>query len=268
QQTVEQRNAGLVAKTDVNRSQIQVLTQQQRLASLQNDLAKQKINLARLTGLPPNELYETSDDIPFADAPPIDVQGALRQAYDQRADLKSAEAQVRAGERALAAARAQRLPSVSMSTDYGVIGVNPSQSHGTFSLVGTIHIPIWQGARIKGEIEQSTAALIQRRAELEDLRDGIEREVRNAYLDLQAARSQVDLAAKNIQAAEENLDLTRQRFNSGVSDNVEVVQSQESLATAHLDYINAVFAHNLAKLSLARAIGGAAQSLAQFLKLQ
>ena len=52
-QTSEQRAAGVVAQTDLNRSQIQLLTQQQRLVSLENDYSKLKINLARLTGLPP-----------------------------------------------------------------------------------------------------------------------------------------------------------------------------------------------------------------------
>ena len=69
QQTAQQRSVGLLAQIDVNKSQVQMLTQKQRLASLQNDLAKQKINLARLTGLPPNDHYELSDDVPFADAP-------------------------------------------------------------------------------------------------------------------------------------------------------------------------------------------------------
>ena len=69
QQTAQQRSVGLLAQIDVNKSQVQMLTQQQRLASLQNDLAKQKINLARLTGLPPNDNYELTDDVPFAEAP-------------------------------------------------------------------------------------------------------------------------------------------------------------------------------------------------------
>jgi len=64
QQTAQQRSAGLLAQIDVNKSQVQALLQEQRLASLQNDLAKQKINLARLTGLPPNDRFELSDDIP------------------------------------------------------------------------------------------------------------------------------------------------------------------------------------------------------------
>lgn len=267
-QTSEQRNVGLVAQVDVNRAQVQALTQQQRLLSLQNDLAKQKINLARLTGLPPTELYDISDNIPYAEPPPITVEAAIKQAFEHRSDLKAAEAQVRAAERSRAAARAERLPSFSVSADYGVIGTNPSQSHGTFAVSGTIRIPIWQGGRTEGNIEQADAALIQRTAELDDVRGRIESEVRNAYLDLQAATSQVDLAMKNIQVSQQNLELTRQRFEAGVSDNLEVVQSQESVATARLDYINGVFAHNLAKLSLARAIGRVAENLPQFLKMQ
>lgn len=265
--TSEQRNVGLVAQVDVNRSQVQALTQQQRLVTLQNDLAKQKINLARLTGLPPVDLYDVSDDIPYSAAPPITIEAAVKQAFEQRSDLKAAEAQIRAAERTRAAARAERLPSFSVSADYGVIGTNPSQSHGTFTVAGTIRIPIWQGGRTEGNIEQAEAGLIQRRAELDDVRGRIESEVRNAYLDLQAATSQVDLALKNIQVSQQNLELTRQRFEAGVSDNLEVVQSQESVATARLDYINGVFAHNLAKLSLARAIGRVAESLPQFLKM-
>lgn len=268
QQTAQQRAVGLVAQIDVNRSQVQTLTQQQRVLSLQNDLAKQKINLARLTGLPPNEAFEISDDVPFSPAPVISLEVALRQAFEQRSDLKAAEAQARAATRARAAARAERLPSFSVSADYGVIGTNPSQSHGTFAVVGTVRIPIWQGGRAEGNIEQAEAALVQRTAEIEDIRGRVESEVRNAYLDLQAATSQVELALKNIQVGQQNLNLTRQRFEAGVSDNLEVVQSQESVATAQLDYINSVFAHNVAKLSLARAIGRAAESLPQFLKLQ
>jgi outer membrane protein TolC len=267
-QTSERRAVGLAAQIDVNRSQVQSQTQQQRLVSLQNDLAKQKMNLARLTGLPPNDQYDTSDDVPFSAAPPINFEEAMKQAFEQRSDLKAAEAQVRAAERARAAARGERLPSLSLNADYGVIGTNPAQSHGTFSVVGTLRFPIWQGGRIEGDIAQADAALAQRHTEFEDLKGRIESDVRSAYLDLEAAASQVELAQKNLRVAGENLELTRQRFEAGVSDNLEVVQSQESVAAADLDYINSVFAHNLAKISLARAIGRTADKLPQFVKLQ
>ncbi len=267
-QALQQRRSGVIAQTDVNRAEIQALTEQQRIVTLQNDLAKQKINLARLTGLPPNEMYDITDSVPFSPPPPITLDQALRQAFERRADLKAAREQVRAAEKALSATRAQRLPSFSLYADYGVIGKNPSRSHGTFAVVGTLSFPIWQGGRISGEIEQAKAALAQRRAELEDITGQIEQEVRHAFLDMQASASQVEVARKNIQTARQNLDLTRQRFDAGVSDNVEVVRSQEALAIAQLDYIDSLFAHNVAKLSLARAIGRAVENLPQFLRMQ
>jgi len=267
-QTSDQRGVGLVAQIDVNRSQVQVLTQQQRLVTLQNDLAKQKINLARMTGLPANDQYELTDQIDFSPPPPLDLERALKLAFEQRADLRAAQTYVRAAERNRAAARAERLPSLSMSADYGAIGVNPAQSHGTFSVVGSLRFPIWQGGRTEGNIEQADAALGQRRAELSDLRGRIESDVRNAYLDLQAATSQVDVAEKNVEVTQETLALTRQKLDEGISDNVAVVQAQDALANAHLDHINSVSAHNLAKLALARAVGGAAESWPRFLTVK
>ncbi|HTW63472.1 MAG TPA: TolC family protein [Bryobacteraceae bacterium] len=267
-QASQQHNVGLVAQIDVNRSRIQMLTEQQRLTSLQNDLAKQKINLARITGLPPNNNYDLADDVPFSPASAVSLDDALKQAFAQRSDLKSAEAQVRAAERARAAARDERLPSLSLSANYGAIGENPSNAHGTFDVTGTLNFPIWQGGHIEGDIEQADAALAQRQAEIQDLRGRVEGDVRNAYLDLEAARSQVEVSQQNLQVAQQNLDLTRQRYDAGVADNVDVVQSQESVATAQLDYINSVFAHNVAKLSLARAMGQAADKWMQSLEIR
>jgi outer membrane protein TolC len=267
QQASQRRGVGLVAQLDVNRAQVQVLLQQQRLVSAQNDFAKQKINLARMIGLPPTDQYDLSGAIPFSTPPALGLDDAVRQALTTRADFKAADAQVQAAERALMAARAERLPSVSVSADYGAIGTTPSQARGTFDLVGTVRVPIWEGGRAQGHIEAAEASVAQRRAESDDLKNQIESDVRKAYLDVQAAASQLEVAGKNREVTRENLDLTRQRFEAGVTENVEVVQAQEALASAELDQINSLFAHNVAKLSLARALGRAAQDLQDFLKL-
>ena len=117
-------------------------------------------------------------------------------------------------------------------------------------------------------IKQAEASLAQRQSELDDLKGQVESDVRNAFLDLDAATGQVTLAQRNLQVNRETLDLTRQRFDAGVTDNVEVVQAQESLTAAELDGINSVFAHNVAKLSLARAVASGTGNLQQFLSFQ
>jgi outer membrane protein TolC len=259
---------GLVPQIDVDRSEVEELTQRQRVISLENQVAKQKIILARMTGLPPSDEYELTDDVPFLAAPDLSFEVALKQAFERRTDIQAAEAQIHAAEHTIAAARDERLPSLSVSGNYGRIGTNPAQVHTTYEGAATLNVPIWQGGRSEGEITQAKATLAQRRAELEDTRSQVESDVRNAFLDLRAATSQVEVARRNLQVTRETLDLTRQRFDAGVTDNVEVVQAQESLTSAELDVINSVFAHNLAKLSLARSIASAADSLQQFLSVQ
>jgi outer membrane protein TolC len=266
-QTQDRRAVGLNPQIDVNRSQVQLQTEQQRLMSLQNDLAKQKINLARLVGLPVNDNYEVTDDIPYSAAPDLTPEQALKQAFENRADLQSAAAQVRAAERVRSAAHWEHAPSLSLAADYGAIGINPGQSHETFTVVGTLRIPIWQGGRTEGEVQEADASLGQRRAELEDVRGRIEADVRDAFLDLQTAANQLEVSRNNQKVARDTLALTRQRFEAGITDAVEVTQAQESVVSADLDYITSVFAHNLGKVALARAMGKAEERLGQFLQL-
>src|SRR5262249_26584729 len=163
-----------------------------------------------------------TDEIPYSAAPDLTLEEALRQALENRADVQSAEAQVRAAERVRSAAQWQRAPSLELSADYGVIGVNPGQSHGTFTVVGTLRIPIWQGGRVQGEIQEADAALAQRRAELQDVRGRVEADVREAFLDLETAANQIEVSRNNQKVARETLTLTRQRFEAGIADAVEV----------------------------------------------
>jgi outer membrane protein TolC len=265
-QSTQQFQQGLVAKVDADRSEVQSLTHKQRLLSLQNDLAKQKINLARMIGLPANDQYDLSDDVPFSAAAPLTVEDALERAFKQRADLKAAEAQVHAAERAHAAARAERYPSLGVTADYGGIGTNPSQMETTYTATATLKIPLWQGGRAEGDIQQADAALAQRRAEYEDLKGQIESDVRSAYMDLQASGSQVEVARRNVQVNAETVDLTRQKVVAGVIDNVELLQAQEQATNAEFDFINSLFAYNLAKLSLARAMGRASDALPELFR--
>jgi outer membrane protein TolC len=265
-QSKQQLAQGLIAKVDADRNEVQALTHQQRLLSLKNDLAKQKINLARMIGLPANDRYDLTDEVPFAPAAPMTVEEALAQAFQQRADLKAADAQVRAAQRAHSGARAERYPSLGVTADYGGIGVNPNQLQTTYTAQASLKIPIWQGGKAEGDIEQADAALAQRRAEYEDLKGQIESDVRSAYLDLQAAASQVEVAERNVQVNKEALELTRQKVEVGVIDNVQYVEAQEGVTDAEFDLINGEFAFNVAKLSLARAMGRAADAIPEILK--
>lgn len=195
-----------------------------------------------------------------------DTDSSIRQALTHRADLQAATAQAAAAEQQVSAARAERLPSVTLSGDYGVIGANPVSTHGVFAVTGSLNVPVWQGGRTKGDIQQAEATLHQRQAELADQRGRVEEEVRTALIELGTAKGQVGLAESNRKYANETLSQARDRFNAGVATTVEVVQAQEQVASAEADYISSLFSFNLARLALARATGNIENEIPDLLK--
>ncbi len=255
------KEAGTNARIDVTRTLVELQGQQQRLTALESDLRKQKLALARLIGLPLDHELILSDPLTFNPPPVPDAAGAVQQAFQKRWDLKAAESQVRAAELVVSAAHAERLPSASLSADYGVLGSSPVSNHGVYSVVGAVNMPIYQGGRVKADIEQAEATLHQRQAELADQRGRIEQEVRTALIELETAIGEVRLAESNRGLANETLRQARDRFNAGVTTTVEVVQAQEQVASAESDYFNALFAFDLARISLARAMGEAETDL-------
>lgn len=260
-QALVRKEAGTNARIDVMRSLVELETQRQRLSSLIADLRKQKIALARLIGLPLDRELMLTDPLSANETALPDTDAAIQQAFQHRFDLEAAQAQVSAARAALSAAHAERLPSISLNGDYGVIGPNPASTHGVFAVTGTVNVPIWEGGRIRGDIQQAEATLGQREAELADARGEVEQEVRTALIELQTAMGQVRLAATNRQYANETLTEARDRFNAGVATTVEVVQAQEQVAGAESDYISSLFSFNLARVSLARATGEAEANL-------
>ncbi len=93
----------------------------------------------------------------------------------------------------------------------------------------------------------------------------IDEQVRTAFFNLKSSSELVTVAQSNIDLASQTLGQAQDRFHAGVADNLEVVQAQESVASANQSYINSLYSFNLAKISLAQAIGIAEQSALQYL---
>jgi outer membrane protein TolC len=265
QQAVDRHDAGVAARIDVTRSQVELQVQRQRLTSQETDHAKLKIQFGRIIGLPSGQDFTLTDSVPFTPLTDLPLDQALQLAYANRADLKASLAQVQAAELAEKAAKAERYPYIDFYSDYGVSGASPTSSHSVFTVTGSVRVPIFEGGRIHADIEAADAAFRQRQAEAADLRGQIDADVRQAFLDLTTAAEQVRVAVSNRELAAETLDQSRDRFAAGVTDTVEVVQSQEQVAAAEDDYIASLYAHNLAKASLARAMGQADQNIQRFL---
>ena len=264
----DQQKAGLTPAIDALRSQVELQTRQQQLIAARNDFAKQKLSLARIIGLPSGQEFVLTEKAPYQALTPLPIDVYLQRAYTSRSDYQAAQAQVRAAELAHRAAAAGRYPTVGLDANYGDIGVTPAQSNGTWQVNGGVNIPIFAGGKVHSDLLEADSQLKQARSQLGDLRGRIDYEVRSALLDLNSAADQVEVARSSVDLAEQTLTQSRDRFTAGVTDNLEVVQAQEAVAAAHESYIESLYAHNLAKVELARAIGDAEQGVERYLKGQ
>jgi outer membrane protein TolC len=265
---VDQQNAGTAAGIDVLRSQVELKQQQQRLLAQNNQFDKDKLALSRVIGLPPGQEFNLSETAPFSPLTSLTQDQALTTALAQRPDYQSYQARVRAAEDAVKAARGERYPTAGVTADYGDVGPTLATSHGTFTFVASAKVNLFDGGRISGDEIQAKAVLKQRQDELGDLAGEIDYQVRAAFLDLRTAAEQVTVARDNLDLANQTLTQAQDRFTAGVTDNIEVVQAQESVATANDNLIAALYAHNLAKIDLARALGGAEQGIQKFMEVK
>src|SRR5579872_76644 len=264
--TADQQKAGVSPAIDTLRSRVELQSRQQQLIVARNDFAKQKLRLARVIGLPPGQEFTLSTEEPYQPLATAGIEDDLRRAYLSRPDYLAAAAQVRSAEELRRAATSEHYPSLGIGGDYGAAGVNVGISHGVFQLGATLTIPITAGGRIHADVLQAEAALRQSRQQLDNLRGQIDYEVRAALLDLSAAADQVEVARSSVDLANQTLIQARDRFTAGVTDNLEVVQAQESVANADEDYISSLYAHNVAKIELAKAIGYAEEGVKVYLQ--
>jgi outer membrane protein TolC len=261
-----QQQAGVSPAIDTLRAQVEYQTRQQQLIAATNDFAKQKISLARVIGLNPRQEFELASKTPYEEFPTPDLETAVQRAYSLRSDYKAAHDRLVAAQLERHAAVAGYFPTLDLAANWGEIGSAPGDVLPTYAVFGTLNVPIFQGGKVHGDTLKADASLRQAEAQLADVRAQIDQDIRNALLDLKSSSDQVEVAQSSVNLAEQALTQSRDRFAAGVTDNLEVVQAQEAVASAHESLISSLYMHNLAKVAYARALGRAEEGVREYLK--
>jgi outer membrane protein TolC len=256
-QAVANHQAGTAPLLDELRSRVDYQTLQQQLIVAQNSLDKDRLALARTIGLPLAQKYNVVDKAPYAAFDQVDVDAAIKQAHLNRKDLQALVEQTKSAEEQRKAATADRYPTLTANVDYGDIGVNVRHSHGTVDISGNLSVPVFKEFTLRGEAEEAQAQLDTQKAQLSDANAQVDADVRDALLDIQSAQRQVEVARSSMELAKEALSEAQQSYAAGVSDNLAVSQAEQSVAQADEQYVDSLYRHNVAKLSLARALGAA-----------
>lgn len=248
-------DAGVGINLDVLRARVQLQTQQQVSIAAENTLAKDKIALSRLIGLPADQELTLTDTVPFSEFEAMAEPDALKLAYTRRKDYLSLEAQLDVAQYTARAVRYQRLPTLAFGGFYGVLGETTGLYHGDFVAQGRLQFPIFQEAALRGENEVATAQISRVRSQLANLRVDIDEQIRANMLDVQSSSALVKFARSNVDLSQQELSDAIERFNAGITDDLPLVQAQTTLAAAQNRLVQSEFQYNQSKLSLARGIG-------------
>ncbi len=264
QQTADQVRTEVSPEIDSIRAQVQRQTAEQRLINATDSFEKDKLALGRIIGIPIDQKFDLADAAEYRPLPELTQQSATTEALQGRADLRSAEANVRAAQYGVRAEKAQRLPAFSLHADYGGAGVNVGSFQSVYTVAGSISFPIYTSGRIRADVDEARANLARRQAEYEDLQGRVAYDIRVAWLDLGASDTGVKVAQKNQALAERALTQSRDRYSNGVTNYLEVLQAQETLTAARENYIQSLYSFNVSKMALARAMGVAERRFSDF----
>jgi outer membrane protein TolC len=254
-QGVAKRDAGVGTNLDALRGQVEFQNRVQQRVRSENELAKDIIQLNRIMGLPAGQQLTLTDPVPFAALADMDLDRARATAYQRRKDFLSLQAQIRVADRERRAVKYQRLPTLTASGYYGVLGETEGLYHGVFRAVGSLQFPIFREAAQRGEEDAAAAQLLALRQREADLRVAIDGQLRSALLDVNAAQELVKVARSNVELATEALADESDRLRAGVDDNLPYVDAEATLAGAQAQLVRALYQFNGAKLTLARNTG-------------
>ncbi len=248
--------AGVGIALDVTRAQSQLAGFRAQLIAARNDRARSRLELLRAIGLPLDTPIELADSLVVPDADEIpNEQVAVDAALRQRADVRAAEQQLATIRQQVSAIRAERLPTVGFFADQGVIGKTAAHLLPTYDYGIQFSVPIFDGSRRAGRVEEQSAAARQVEIRDRDLRAQIAVEVRSALLDLSSAREQVGAVREGVRLSEQEVAQARDRFAAGVSGNADVISASLSLSGARTSLVEAEAAYQAARVALARAEG-------------
>jgi outer membrane protein TolC len=254
-QAADLQKEGVGTGIDTLRANVELQNEKQRLLEAENDRETLLFGLSRLLNLDPRQKVELADSLGFFDTPQPEVEASMEAALADRQEWKALASQIKAAQDQKKAAQDSRLPTVQFDGTFAYVGTSGNTTLPTYTYEGSINLPLFTGGRIRAEVVRADLEIKKLEEQRADLRNQIALDVKTALLNLQSARSEVQVANLGVQLSKDEVDQARDRFKAGVANNIEVIQAQDSLSRANDNQIAALYRFNQARADLARSIG-------------
>jgi outer membrane protein len=254
-QAADLQKEGVGTGIDTLRANVELQNEKQRLLEAQNDRETLLYGLSRLLNLDPRQKLELGDSLNFSDTPQPEVEASIEAALADRQEWKALNWQIKAAAEQKRASQSERLPSVRFDGTFSYEGTSGNTTLPTYTYQGSVNLPLFTSGRIRAEVVRADLEIRKLEEQRADLRNQIALDVKTALLNLDSARSEVQVANLGVELSKEEVDQARDRFKAGVANNIEVIQAQDSLSRANDNQIAALFRFNQARADFARSIG-------------
>ena len=254
-QAADLQKEGVGTGIDTLRANVELQNERQRLIQAANERDSSLFGLSKLLNLDPRQKIELADALSFFETPQPDVDISINQALSDRQEWKAIEAQERSVGYEKQSAQYSRLPSLRFDGNWAYLGTSASNGIPTYVYQASVNMPLFTSGRIKAQVAKADLELQKVEQQKADLRNQIALDVKTALLNLDSARSEVQVANLGVQLAKEEVDQARDRFRAGVANNIEVISAQDSLARANDNQIIALYRFNQARADYARSVG-------------
>jgi outer membrane protein TolC/ABC-type transporter Mla MlaB component len=254
-QAADLQKEGVGTGIDTLRANVELQNEKQRLIEAQNDRDTSLFGLTKLLNLDPRQEIALADSLNFFDTPQPEVEPSIEEALSTRQEWKAIVAEEKSAHLEKQSAEYERLPSLRFDGNWAYLGTSISNGIPTYLYQATFSVPIFTSGRIKAEVAKADLEVQKLEQQKADLRNQIALDVKTSLLNLQSARSEVQVANLGVQLAKEEVDQARDRFKAGVANNIEVISAQDSLSRANDNQIAALYRFNQARADYARAVG-------------
>lgn len=252
---------GTSSKFDCLQSKVQVSLLMPQLISAQNSIDLIIAEIVKLLGLKVGDKIIIKDKLIYA---PFEIreEDFLKEAYLNEPEMILKSLGIDVSKWAIKYARAGWLPQIEAGSEYLYKSNNWgnmfNDKHSNWNIGFTVRIPIFDGFSTRAKVDAARAKYMQAVIGKENLADQVAVDVKQACLDLAEAAAVIKSQEDNLQDAKEALGIAYVRYNNGVGINLDVLDTQVSLANVEKNLSEGIYDYIMAKARLDRFMGKAA----------
>jgi outer membrane protein len=256
--TLEERyRAWLASDFDISLIKVQMSGLQAQKLDFQNSVRKMFMTYNRIAGRPLDSAFVPDGELKLEPVE-ADAKALLQEAAANRVEAKQVQNQRRLVQTQMALTRTADKPNVVASFNYvfqnGFLP-NVDRIKGNWSAVLAVSYPVFDGRRTAAQVAQAQVALRTVEEQATDLARGFDLEISQTLADLRTLEQKIEIEKTKIAHAERAVQIADERYQNGLISTTDLVEAQDSLDSARLNYLQLVYSHVLGRFNLLKAAG-------------